>query len=100
MAHSLESLTRQSKVALEESLEVSISSNSPILPWLMRHQSFLRNKFVVRSSGKTPFEELTMSKFQIPLLNFGEAVLAKESRDQEGKLGSSGSLSFTGHICR
>ena len=41
----------------------------PILPWLVRHQSFLRYRFVVR------FEELTMSKFQSPLLNFGEAVL-------------------------
>ena len=37
-------------------------------------------------------EELTMSKFQSPLLNFGEAVLAKESGAQEGKLGSSWNL--------
>ena len=33
-----------------------------------------------------------MSKFQSPLLNFGEAVLAKESGAQEGKLGSSWDL--------
>ena len=63
--HSLEGLTRTSKVALD-----------------------LRNRFVVRSSGRTPFEELTISKFQSPLLNFAEAVLAKESGTQEGKLGS------------
>ena len=31
--HSLEGLTRTSEVALEESLGVSILSNSPILPW-------------------------------------------------------------------
>ena len=29
-----------------------------------------------------------MSKFQSPLLNFGEAVLAIESGAREGKLGS------------
>ena len=92
MVHILEGLTRKSKVASEESLGVSISSSPPILPWLVRHQSFLRNKFVVRSSGRTPFEELTMSKFQSPLLNFGEAVLAKESGAQEGKLDSSWDL--------
>ena len=33
-----------------------------------------------------------MSKFQSPLLNFAEAVLAKESGVQEGKLGSSWDL--------
>ena len=65
---------------------------SPILPWLVRYQSYLRNRFVVRSSGRTPFEKLTMSKFQSPLLNFAEAVWAKESGVQEGKLGSSWDL--------
>ena len=59
-------------------------------PWLVRHQSFLRNRFVVRSSGRTP--ELTMSKFQSPSLSFGEAVLAKESGAQQGKLDSSWDL--------
>ena len=92
MVHSLEGLTRTSKIALEEALEVSILPTSPILPWLVRHQSYLRNRFVVRSSGRTPFEELTMSKFQSPVLNFAEAVLAKESGVQEGKLGSSWDL--------
>ena len=97
MVHSLEGLTRTSKVALEESLGVSISSNSPFMPWLVRHQSFLRNRFVVRSSGRTPFKELTMSKFQSPLLNVGEAVLAKESGAQEGKLGSSWHENWSDH---
>ena len=77
MVHSLEGLSRTSKVALEEALGVSILPTSPILSWLVRHQSYLRNRFVVRSSGRTPFEEL--SKFQSPLLNFAEAVLAKRA---------------------
>ena len=33
-----------------------------------------------------------MSKFQSPLLNFGEAILAKKSGAQDGKLGSSWDL--------
>ena len=92
MVRSLEGLTRTSKVALEEALGVSFLPTSPILQWLVRHQCYLRNIFVVRSSGRTPFEELTMSKFQSPLLNFAEAALAKESGVQEGKLGSSWDL--------
>ena len=92
MVHSLEGLTRTSKVALEEALGVSILPTSPILPWLVRHQSYFRNRLVVRSSGRTPFEELTMSNFRSLLLNFAEAFLAKESGVQEGKLGSSWNL--------
>ena len=88
IVHSLEGLIRTSKIALEEALGISILPTSPILPWLVRHQSYLRNRFAVRSSGRTLFEELTMSKFQSPLLNFAETVLAKESGAQEGKLGS------------
>ena len=87
MVHSLEGLTKTSKVALEEALGVSILPTSPFLPWLVRHQSYLRNRFVVRSSGRTPFEELTMSKFQSPFLNFAEAVLAKESGSPRGQTG-------------
>ena len=74
MAHSLEGLT---KVA---------SPNSPILPWLAQ-QILLRNRFVVRSTGRTPFEEFTMSKFKSPLLNFGEAILAKKSGSARGQTG-------------
>ena len=35
-----------------------------------------------------------MSKFQSPLVNFAEAVLAKESGAQEGTLGSAWDLGF------
>ena len=79
MVRSLEKLTKTSKVCLEEDLGVSILPSSPILPWLVRQQRYLRNRLSVRSSGKTPYEELTMLKFQSPLLNFGEAVLTNES---------------------
>ena len=92
VVHRFEGLARTSKVALEEVLGVSILPTSPILPWLVRHQSYLRNRFVVRASGRSVFEELTMSKIQSPLLNFGEAVLAKESGAREGKLGSAWDL--------
>ena len=61
---------------------------SPILPRLVRYPSYLSNRFVMRSSGRIPFEKLTISKFQSPLLYFAEAVLAKESGIQEGKMGS------------
>ena len=94
MVHSLGGLTRTSKVALEEALGVSILPTSPILPWLVRHQSYLRNRFVVRSSGRTPVEELTMSKFQSPLINFAEAVLAKESGAERANWDRRGTLVF------
>ena len=45
-------------------LGVKILPTSPILPWLVRYPSYLRNRFVMRSSGRIPFEKLMMSKFE------------------------------------
>ena len=53
-------------------LGVSILPTSSILAWLVRDQSYLRNRFVMRSYGRTPF--------------------ANESGVQGGKLGSSWDL--------
>ena len=65
MVHSLEGLTRTSKVALEESLGVSISSKSPILP-LVRDQSFLRNR-VACTPIKTRVFAVPPEEFQNPI---------------------------------
>ena len=78
MVHGLENLNRTIMVALEEVLGVSIFPTSRILPWLVGHQSRARNRFIVRASGRTLFEELTTTKFARPLFDFGEADLAKE----------------------
>ena len=43
MVRNLEKLTKTSKVSLEEDLGVSILPTSPILPWLVRQQRYLRN---------------------------------------------------------
>ena len=72
--HSLEGLMRTSKIALNGALGVSISSTYPFLPWLVRHQSYLRNWFVVRSCGRAPSEVLTECKYQSPSRNLGETV--------------------------
>ena len=88
MVHSLEGLTRTSKVGLDEVLGVSILPTYPVLPWLVRHKELPQKSICCASEWPNTFEELTMSKFQSPLLNFGEAVLAIESGAREGKLGS------------
>ena len=85
--HSLEGLTKTSKIALEEALGVLILPTSPILPWLVRHQSCLRIRFVARSCGRTPFKELTMSKFQSPFAQLRRGSSGKRVWSPRGQIG-------------
>ena len=41
-----------------------------IFPWLVRHPSCVRNRFIVRAGGRTLCEELTTAKFARPPFNF------------------------------
>ena len=54
----------------------------------MRHGVFLLNPFAVKASGRTPYEELHMTRYNSPLLQFGESVLARRIMDEKGKLAS------------
>ena len=87
MVHSLEGLTRTSKIALEEALGVSILPTSPILPWLVRHQSYLRNRFVARSCGRTPFKELTMSQVSKSFAQLRRGSSGKRVWSPRGQIG-------------
>ena len=52
------------KCALEEKLQIKISGDMPIFPWLMRHAAFLLNHFSVQSgSRRTAYEMLTDCKY-------------------------------------
>ena len=90
MGHSHEALTTTSKIVLEKVLGVSI------MPTNLSDLAVAGETFRVTSEIDLLCERVaehlskkkTMSNFQSPLLNFGDAVLAKESGAREGKLGS------------
>ena len=46
------------RVALELRLGLRLSSSHPAWSWLIRHAAWLRNRFHVKSNGRTCYEEL------------------------------------------
>ena len=79
---------RTIKATLERVLKMIIMPNSPILPWVVRHGVFLLNRYAVRTVGRTPYEELHMTRYCSPLLQVGESTLARRITGDKGKLAS------------
>ena len=79
MVRIIEGLTRTLKIQAEENLEIKIGPSNPLLPWVVRHASFLQARFVIRQSCRTGHEEARMVKYTSPSLNLLESVIAKKS---------------------
>ena len=45
------------------------------MPWLVRHAGWIRNRFVVKSDGRTAYERWKGKKFNKELVEFGERVM-------------------------
>ena len=74
---SLEGLARTFRGQIESSCTVTITSQSQITPWLVRHASFVLTNFNVRPNGKTPHEILHNVPYISGLCVIGEAVLIR-----------------------
>ncbi len=64
----VEGLMRTLKFIGKSSLGVRIGAVSPLLPEIVRHAGFLITRFKLRTSRRTPFEELRKTKFWSPIL--------------------------------
>ena len=73
-------------MVVEEKYKCTVTVKSPILPWIVRHASYVYNRFQTKKNGRTPYEELTMQKFKSPLLEFSEVVLKRDQGDRKHKL--------------
>jgi hypothetical protein len=82
-------LSRTARFSLEKKFGIKIVEDMPVVPWMIRHQIFCYNRFQKRrSSGRTPFEELRISNYKPPLLEFGEIVMVKDKVELTEKWGS------------
>ena len=74
------------KCALEEKLQIKISGDMPIFPWLMRHAAFLLNHVSVQSgSRRTAYEMLTDCKYSGTIAELGEAVFFYKARPEKAE---------------
>ena len=79
---------RTLKIGLEYRLKQKVSEADAIMQWAIEHAAFLINRYSVGHDGMTPYERLTGRKWNRPLVEFGETVLAKLAlrKRQQGRL--------------
>ena len=84
---SLTAQVRTLKIALEYHIKEKISDTDGITMWAIEHAVFLLNRYSVGKDGMTPIERTTGRKWNRPLVEFGEVVLAKLAlrRRQQGR---------------
>ena len=57
--------------------------DSALLPWVVRLASFFYIRFQILKSGRTPFEQLKMKKYDYPMVEPFERVLARNRDNGE-----------------
>ena len=65
---------RTLKAQLEHNYNIRLTSQHPIMPWLVRHSVYLLNRYAVHADGNTSFFRRWNKKHQSPLCEFGETV--------------------------
>ena len=68
----LQGQIRALRLDVEERLGSVVGTTHQCLPWLVRHASWLLNRFQRRQNGATAFENLKRVSYNKPLLQFGE----------------------------
>ena len=66
-----------------------VKGDRPLVSWMVRHNAWIIDRYVVRKNSRTAFEELKMVRYQSPLVNFAECVLARRSGIPDNRLSSS-----------
>ena len=59
----IEGLVRSHRDALEVSQKISVSNESPLVPWLVKWAAFVYNRFSRDVNGKTPYEKTKGKSF-------------------------------------
>ncbi|CAK0858494.1 unnamed protein product [Prorocentrum cordatum] len=88
----VEGLVRTLKHEVEKKYGVQIKGDSAILSWIIRHVTFVQNRFMYKRNGRTAFEDLKMVRFNSPQLNFAENVLANRSGVPDNRLATAWTL--------
>ena len=53
------------KEALESRLNEVVHEDHCVLPWMIRHASWIRNRFKVGKDGKTPYQRWKGKEFKV-----------------------------------
>ena len=70
-------LVRRFRTYLREKAKLEITTQSPLLPWLVRHCGWILSRYAVRSDGRTGYSRLKGRECTAGKSIFGEAIWCK-----------------------
>lgn len=76
---------RTLKLGLEARIVVPVATSWAVVPWLVEHACTTINRGQVGHDGKTPYKRPIGKDPTVPLIEFGEQVLAKPLRQKKIK---------------
>jgi hypothetical protein len=82
----VEDQLRVLKLALERRLDAKLPCAHPVMKWLVPHSADVVTKYLRGHDGKTAFERLLGKPCREDAVEFGECILYKTNRGDEGKL--------------
>ena len=82
----VEDKLRTYKSAIETRVKARISSNSPILQWLVEHVGSIHNRVACNRDGKTPFEAIHGQRWRGRMVEFGETIFYVVPKRPRAKL--------------
>ena len=65
------------RIFLREKAKMEITTESPLLPWLVRHCGWILSRYAVRADGMTGFSRLKGREYTSGIAIFGEAIWYK-----------------------
>ena len=68
----LQGQIRALRLDVEDRFKSIVGVTHQCVPWLVRHATWLLNRFQRRQNGATVFENLTVVSYKKPLMQFGE----------------------------
>ena len=84
--YTIQSQIRALRAAASEYFGITIGARHLLMPWIVRHASWVLNRFLIRGSGKTPYRALRGKNYTQPLAAFGECVMYRDAEADPKKL--------------
>ena len=70
-------LVRCFRIHLREKAKMEIATESPLLPWLVRHCGWILSRYAVGADGRTGYSRLKEREYTPGIVIFGEAIWYK-----------------------
>ena len=70
-------LVRCFRIYQRQKAKIEITTESPLLPWLVRHSGWILSRYAVRADGRTRYSRLQGREYTAGIAKFGEAIWYK-----------------------